>query len=297
MLVPGDQPDAATRGARASGAARCASRSTLHSGLADGERRANWRAAANGERGSSCSARGSRCSRRCRGSALIVVDEEHDGSYKQQDGVRYHARDVARLARAGARRADRARQRDAVARKLRERATRAATRALVLHRARRSARALPPVVRARARARRARARRPLAAAARRDRRRGSTRGEQSLVFVNRRGFAPALKCVACAWEAACPRCSARLVAASRARRRCVCHHCGHARARARARARNAATSTSLPAGHGTQRLELALAARFPAARIARVDRDTTRARGAFDEVRVARSTRGRRSTS
>ena len=116
------------------------------------------------------------------------------------------------------------------------------------------------------------------------------------MFVNRRGFAPSLKCVACAWEAGCPRCSARLVAhrvppglrlpplrASRAR---------SARVSAMRQRRS-----RCPAGHGTQRLERALAARFPDARIVRVDRDTTRRRGAFDDVRVARWRRTRSTSS
>jgi primosomal protein N' (replication factor Y) len=110
------------------------------------------------------------------------------------------------------------------------------------------------------------------------------RGEQSLVFVNRRGFSPSLKCVACAWEAGCTRCSARLVA-HRVPPSLICHHCGH-RERIPAACPQCGNVDLAPAGHGTQRLELALATHFPDARLARVDRDTTRHRGAFDDVRA-----------
>ena len=110
------------------------------------------------------------------------------------------------------------------------------------------------------------------------------RGEQSLVFVNRRGFAPSLLCSACGWEADCPRCSARLTVhrtpadaalpSLRPRRTPAARHvptCGNV--------------DLLPLGFGTQRLERVLAEAFPAARIARIDRDSTRARGSFAAMR------------
>jgi primosomal protein N' (replication factor Y) len=110
------------------------------------------------------------------------------------------------------------------------------------------------------------------------------RGEQSLLFVNRRGFAPSLKCAACAWEAGCPRCSARLTT-HRAPVALVCHHCGHRERLPRA-CPACGNVDLLPLGHGTQRLEQGLAAAFPGARIARVDRDTTRRRHAFADLRA-----------
>jgi primosomal protein N' (replication factor Y) len=109
------------------------------------------------------------------------------------------------------------------------------------------------------------------------------RGEQSLVFVNRRGFAPSLKCAACAWESQCPRCAARLVV-HRQPDRLRCHHCGHAKPFPRA-CPECGNVDLLPLGFGTQRLEQAMRAAFPQARIARVDRDTTRAKDAFATVR------------
>jgi primosomal protein N' (replication factor Y) len=108
------------------------------------------------------------------------------------------------------------------------------------------------------------------------------RGEQSLVFVNRRGYAPSLKCAACAWASECPRCAARLVV-HRNPDRLRCHHCGHARALPRA-CPECGNVDLLPQGFGTQRLEHALRAAFAEARIARVDRDTTRGKDAFANV-------------
>ena len=109
------------------------------------------------------------------------------------------------------------------------------------------------------------------------------RGEQSLVFINRRGFALSLLCSACGWQAGCPRCSARLVV-HRETSDLRCHHCGHVERLAR-NCPECGNVDLLPLGHGTQRLERALAGRFPAARIARIDRDSTRRKDAFAAVR------------
>ena len=109
------------------------------------------------------------------------------------------------------------------------------------------------------------------------------RGEQSLVFVNRRGFALSLLCSSCGWQAGCPRCSARLIV-HRETTDLRCHHCGHRERLARA-CPECGNVDLVPLGHGTQRLERALAARFPGARIERIDRDSTRRKGAFAGVR------------
>ena len=111
------------------------------------------------------------------------------------------------------------------------------------------------------------------------------RGEQSLVFVNRRGFAPSLICSRARGRPAAraaargsssiamPRDCAVIIAAIASPLPAACPQCGNV--------------DLVPLGHGTQRLERALAARFPDARIARVDRDSTRRKGAFADVRVA----------
>src|SRR5581483_11798940 len=102
------------------------------------------------------------------------------------------------------------------------------------------------------------------------------RGEQSLVFINRRGYAPVLTCEACGWCAGCTRCSARLVLHA-ADRRLRCHHCGAEEEIARA-CPTCGNVDLKPMGRGTQRVEEALAGRFPQARIVRIDRDSARRR-------------------
>jgi primosomal protein N' (replication factor Y) len=106
------------------------------------------------------------------------------------------------------------------------------------------------------------------------------RNEQSLVFLNRRGFAPVMHCGECGWLAACHRCSARLTV--HLRERCLrCHHCGHEE-RVPARCPGCGNADLAPLGQGTQRLEDALAARFPHARVLRIDRDSMRRKGSFE---------------
>ncbi|MEO8345167.1 MAG: primosomal protein N' [Betaproteobacteria bacterium] len=253
----------------------------LHSGLSNGERFDHWQAAASGE------------ARLVVGTrlavfvplpalALIVVDEEHDSSYKQQENVRYHARDVAVW---------RAHRRSVPI------VLGSATPSLEswlharegrYHRLNLTRRADPraqmPQLRF-ADNRPARALEGIGEALRAALALRLARGEQSLVFVNRRGFSPSLLCASCGWEAECPRCSARLTvhrdpAAMR------CHHCGHGQPLPAA-CPTCGNVDLLPMGYGTQRLERVLADAFPAARIARIDRDSTRAKGAFAAMRDA----------
>ena len=110
------------------------------------------------------------------------------------------------------------------------------------------------------------------------------RREQALVFVNRRGFAPSLKCAGCGWQAECPRCSARLTM-HRDPPAMRCHHCGHLETLPPS-CPDCGNVDLLPQGFGTQRLERTLAKAFPAARIIRVDRDSTRAKNAFATMRT-----------
>src|SRR5690606_12505430 len=111
------------------------------------------------------------------------------------------------------------------------------------------------------------------------------RGEQSLLFINRRGYAPVLLCSACHWIAPCPRCSARLVVHLR-RGRLSCHHCGHEEKILR-QCPGCGNADLRPTGHGTQRLENTLAGMFPAARILRVDRDSMRSKHALNDMMKA----------
>ena len=252
---------------------------TLHSRLATGARRKHWDAAANGTARIVLSTRLGVFAPLPQ-LALIVVDEEHDDSYKQQDGVRYHARDLAVW---------RARKRSvpivlgsatpSLETWARAKASRYRTLALPQ---RADTRAKLPEIRfapVRGQETRDGLSRELrdALAAR------LAAGEQSLLFINRRGFAPSLKCAACAWESECPRCSARLVV-HRAPERLRCHHCGHVERPPRA-CPECGNVDLLPVGFGTQRLEQTIRALYPTARVARVDRDTTRGKDAFADVR------------
>ncbi len=108
------------------------------------------------------------------------------------------------------------------------------------------------------------------------------RGEQSLLFLNRRGFAPTLICHACGWVAQCRHCDARLVLHS-AERRLRCHHCGHEQTLP-ADCPNCRTADLRPLGLGTERVERALEKLFPKARILRIDRDSTRRKGSLEAM-------------
>jgi len=102
------------------------------------------------------------------------------------------------------------------------------------------------------------------------------RGEQSLIFINRRGYAPVLACPACGWAAGCERCTGHLVLHA-VDRRLRCHHCGAESGIPRA-CPTCGNVDLKPLGRGTQRVEEFLATRFPDARIMRIDRDSARRR-------------------
>jgi primosomal protein N' (replication factor Y) (superfamily II helicase) len=252
---------------------------TLHSRLAAGARRANWNAAVSGVAQVVLATRLG-IFVPLPNLALIVVDEEHDDSFKQQEGVRYHARDLAVW---------RARRRNVPV------VLGSATPSLETWMHARTGRYRSATLPARADTR---ARLPaihfvpLRGADARDGLSGSlrdaiatrlSRAEQSLIFVNRRGYAPSLKCAACNWQSDCPRCAARLVV-HRAPDRLRCHHCAQVRTVPRA-CPECGNVDLLPLGFGTQRLEHAVRNAFPGARIARVDRDTTRNKDAFAVLR------------
>jgi primosomal protein N' (replication factor Y) len=252
---------------------------TLHSGLAARLRRDNWLAAASGAADIVVGTRLAVFAPLPR-LGLAIIDEEHDPSYKQQDNLRYHGRDVAVW---------RARQRGVPI--VLGSATPSLESLLHAQRGRYGWLRLPQRAVATARLPVLRLApdggdsihegmaAPLLEAI--DLR--LARGEQSLVFINRRGFSPSLLCSACGWQAGCTRCTARLVV-HRAAAELRCHHCGHVERLPRS-CPECGNVDLLPLGHGTQRLEQALAQRFPAARIARIDRDSTRQKGSFAAIR------------
>jgi primosomal protein N' (replication factor Y) len=108
------------------------------------------------------------------------------------------------------------------------------------------------------------------------------RGEQALVFRNRRGYAPVLLCHACGWHAGCPRCD-RPLTLHAGRRQLICHHCDY-RQRLPAACPTCGAGDLKPQGQGTERLEEALLAQFPQVPVLRVDRETTRRRDAFEQL-------------
>lgn len=246
----------------------------LHSGLSDRERLQAWRAARAGEVSLIIGTRSAVFTPMAR-PGLIIVDEEHDLSFKQQEGFRYHGRDVAvrraqlegtpivlgsatpalesianvqagryqRLAltqRAGGAQAPQVRCLDLRGQTLQDGLCSAARTAI-----------------------------------------GDTlkRGEQVLVFINRRGYAPVMLCHDCGWQAECSRCDARPTL-HRDPVRLHCHHCGFEQSPPRQCP--TCNSTDLrPVGVGTERLEQALMAAHPGIPVHRVDRDSTRRKGAL----------------
>ena len=108
------------------------------------------------------------------------------------------------------------------------------------------------------------------------------KGEQSLLFINRRGYAPVLHCNACQWVAPCTRCSARLVV-HLSQKRLKCHHCGHEQ-KIPLQCPGCGNADMRPIGQATQRLEQTLQTLLPGARIARVDRDSMRSKMALTDL-------------
>ncbi|HEX9195224.1 MAG TPA: primosomal protein N' [Azonexus sp.] len=251
---------------------------SLHSELAAAARERNWRAAFSGEAKIVLGTRLAIFTPLPR-LGLIVVDEEHDPSFKQQDGMRYSARDVAVF---------RAHQLGipvvlgSATPSLESWANaRSGRYGLLALRQRANPEAVLPAVHlldTRKMILQDGISEPLIAAI------GAclTRGEQSLVFLNRRGYAPVLACAACGWVSRCQRCAANLVL-HMADRRLRCHHCGF-EARVPKACPTCGNQDIHPFGRGTQRLEIWLQDRFPQARILRVDRDSVKSRKQWEAM-------------
>ncbi len=248
----------------------------LHSGLAAGERHYNWWRGRQGHAPVVLGTRSAVFAPLAR-PGLIVVDEEHDSSYKQQDGLRYHARDVA-VYRAKLEGIPVVLGSATPSLESMHNASRGRYRQLVLAERAKGA-ALPDI--GFIDMRRSKAQDGISSALFEalDRRLG--RSEQSLLFINRRGYAPVWTCYECGWHAQCERCDAHLTL-HRSINKLLCHHCG--REQSPQLACPACQGASLgPLGAGTQRLEDGLRKRLPEARIVRIDRDSTRRKGALEE--------------
>ena len=251
---------------------------TLHSSLSEGERMLHWLAAHTGRArivlGTRLAILASLPNLK-----LIVIDEEHDPSYKQQEGLRYSARDLAvwRARQLGIpivlgsatpsleswHHAQTGRYRRL---ELRERAVRDAV--------------LPRVKLVDME--RDKPKEGLTSTLMQALRLRMERGEQSLLFLNRRGYAPVLCCEACGWISNCTRCTAFMVL-HRPERRLRCHHCS-LELRIPHACPTCGNIDLQPLGRGTQRVEEGLQALFPDARILRIDADSTRRKGSAQEA-------------
>lgn len=208
---------------------------------------------------------------------LIVIDEEHDLSLKQQEGFRYHARDLAiwRAHQAGI-----------------PVILGSATPSLeTLHNVhlkkyfietltQRAMLTNPPVIKL-IDLKNQKLEGGLSATLIKAIQKKLDQKEQVLLFLNRRGYAPTWMCHTCGWVADCPRCDARLTYHQNGR--LICHHCDYQIAKLK-RCKSCGSESSILLGEGTQRLEEILQDKFPLAKIARIDRDNTRKKDALNEV-------------
>ncbi|CAK0772921.1 Primosomal protein N' [Gammaproteobacteria bacterium] len=249
----------------------------IHSRFPDSARCAAWRAAASGEANVVIGTRSAIFTPLPR-LGLIVVDEEHDLSFKQWEGFRYHARDLAIV------RAQRAQipvLLGSATPALESLYNAQSGRYRLLTLSQRAGSAVPPTIRLidlRCKTLYHGLAEPLLKVMETH----LGRGEQVLVFLNRRGYAPVLLCHQCSWTAECQRCDARLTF-YREEWRLRCHHCG-AETPAPRTCPSCGTVALRPLGAGTERLEQALIKRFPNHPLVRIDSDSTRRRGTLDAL-------------
>ena len=249
---------------------------TMHSSMTDTERLAAWRAVRSGDAPVVIGTR-SAVFTPLPEPGILIVDEEHDPSYKQQEGFRYSARDLA-VARA---------QRHGIpvllgsaTPSLESLANVEAGRYQLLELPERTGRAGKPriaVVDLRHHAARDGLAQPVLGAIERHL---AARG-QVLVYLNRRGYAPTLYCTGCGWIAPCPSCDARFTVHMR-NARLVCHHCGADEPMPFGCPK--CGSEVRPVGQGTERVEHALHDVFQGVELVRVDRDVIRRRGDIERA-------------
>ncbi|WP_031523350.1 primosomal protein N' [Siccibacter colletis] len=248
----------------------------MHSGLNDSERLSAWLKAKSGEAAIVIGTRSSLFTP-FKDLGVIVIDEEHDSSYKQQEGWRYHARDLA-VWRAHA---------DRIPIILGS-----ATPALeTLHNVRQRKYNLLKLTRRAGNARPAmqhvldlkgqQLQAGLSPALINRMRQHLQADNQVILFLNRRGYAPALLCHDCGWIAECVRCD-HYYTLHQAQHHLRCHHCDSQRAVPR-QCPSCGSTHMVPVGLGTEQLEHSLAPLFPGVPISRIDRDTTSRKGALEQ--------------
>jgi len=249
----------------------------MHSGLNDRERLLAWLAAASGEASIIIGTRSALFTPLAK-PGVVIIDEEHDNSFKQQDGFRYHARDLAVL------RAQRlnipiilgtatpsleslmnVKQQRYQKLNLDSRATGAKQASIqtidLRHQPLNNGLSKTLIDRI-----------------------GEhlSRNEQVLLFINRRGFAPTLSCHDCGWLSDCPRCDARQTFHAHAYR-LRCHHCGSEQP-VPPNCPECGSTALRPLGQGTERIEQTVAKLFPQFGIVRIDRDSTRRKGSMQAI-------------
>lgn len=252
----------------------------LHSGLSAQQRLDAWEHIRRGERSIVIGAR-SAVFAPVRDLRVIVVDEEHDGSFKQEEGVRYNARDVALV-----------RARSLAAIVVLGSATpsleswqnvREGRLGLWSLTTRPTPRPLPTIEVVDLREHLPDRESLLSARLRRRLEETVSADEQAILFLNRRGYTTALTCRTCGSSQQCPDCSTPAMTYHLRRNRLMCHTCGHIEDAPKAC--RACGSESLDHGAaGTERIELAIAAQVPGVRVLRLDRDTSRGRGLLETL-------------
>lgn len=248
-----------------------------HSGLSEAERARSWLAARDGSVDIVVGTRSAVFVPLAR-PGLVVVDEEHDGSYKQAEGFRYSARDVAVMR---AKRLEVPIVLGSATPSLESLANAQSGRYRHVRLPERVGGGAPPAV-GLVDLRNVRLDNGVAPQLLDAAERHLAAGDQVLFFVNRRGYAPALLCHTCGWAASCRHCDARLVF-HRGGRRLICHHCG-SREDVPAECPDCGSAPLQPVGAGTERIEDVLRRRFPGLRVERYDSDRASRAGELEQL-------------
>ena len=253
----------------------------LHSHLTEAERREEWLRLQRGEARIAIGAR-SAVFAPVPDLGLIIVDEEHENTYKQEETPRYHARDVAVMRAAleecpvllGSATPSVESYRNAVAGKYR-----------LLEMPRRADGQVMPLIRVvdlRLQGKQAKVDGGLSAPLRMAIKKRLELDQQTILFLNRRGFATSMLCEPCGHVCRCPNCSLAMTF-HRAAECLACHLCGHSTVPP-SRCPECGDAGIRHSGIGTQRVEEAIRQAFPSARVARMDADTMTRRGSYEEV-------------
>ena len=252
---------------------------TLHSNLNTSERLSNWHQAKSGE---AKIILGTRLAiyTPIKNLKLIIIDEEHDTSFKQQEGFKYHARDIALV---------RARNSNipivlgtatpSLESWLNTKSADAKYTLLKLNERAVTEASLPTIKYVPTNQD---INNPISAVVIKAIQERIDKKEQVLVFINRRGFAPVLVCGSCGWSANCKRCSAKLVV-HLSQKRMKCHHCGYER-KLHVQCEDCGNTDLHPLGSGTQKVEDSIKQMIPAAKVVRVDRDSMRKKDALENL-------------